>query len=93
MSCSNNIDASKRNFENIYNNQIQRDMNVVQAKELETAWHGGGCGKEDTRMLITHLVSVIIHFVIYFICSSYSCITLMLRHKELELSMLLKYLS
>lgn len=92
MSCS-NIDASKCNFENIYDNQVQRDMNALQAKKLETAWGGGGGGEEDTRMLITHLVSVIIHFVRYFICSSYSCITLMLLHKELELSMLLKYLN
>lgn len=78
-----NTDASKGNFENICSNQIKGDMNAVQTDFP---------GKTLESQLLDWSVSSFLLLCTSF-CFSYSCITFMLLHRELDLSMLLKYLS
>lgn len=78
-----NMDAIKGNFESIWSNQINRDRNAVQANFP---------GKTIECQLLDWLVSLFLLLCTFF-CFSYSCITLMLLHRELEISMLLTYLS
>lgn len=75
------------NFENIWDNQTQRDMNTLQADELGMK-QGDGAETLECRLLVWLVSSFIVLCTSF--CSSYPCITLMLLHRELELSMLSK---